>query len=153
MNQHYSLTYELSLPAHIRVHNVFHSSLLKKYVYDTKHVIDWSLLQVKPEGEFSPELLHILDKREVQIMNHTIVQLKVQWKNFEADQATRDNEATMRKAYSTLFHDFIMSPYNTRDAVVPSGEGCNILNVDLTLIDIRPIYYDVTLRFYLIYWV
>ena len=32
--------YELVLPAHIRVHNVFHASLLKKYVYDTKHVID-----------------------------------------------------------------------------------------------------------------
>ena len=36
--------YELELPAHIRVDNVFHASLLKKYVYDTKHVIDWSLL-------------------------------------------------------------------------------------------------------------
>ena len=36
--------YELALPTHVRVHNVFHASLLKKYVYDTKHVIDWSLL-------------------------------------------------------------------------------------------------------------
>ena len=61
------VAYELALPAHVRVHNVFHASLLKKYVYDTKHVIDWSLLQVEPEGEFSPEPLHILDKREVQL--------------------------------------------------------------------------------------
>ena len=38
------MAYELSLPAHIKVHNVFHASLLKKYVYDTKHVIGWSLL-------------------------------------------------------------------------------------------------------------
>ena len=59
------MAYELALPAHIRVHNVFHTSLLKKYVYDTKHVIDWSLLQVEPKGEFSPEPLCILDKREV----------------------------------------------------------------------------------------
>ena len=36
--------YEQELPAHVRVHNVFHASLLKKYVYDAKHVIDWSLL-------------------------------------------------------------------------------------------------------------
>ena len=35
---------ELELPAHVRVHKVFHASLLKKYVYDTKHVVDWSLL-------------------------------------------------------------------------------------------------------------
>ena len=54
---------ELALPAHVRVRNVFHASLLNKYVCDTKHVIDSSLLQVEPEGEFSPEPLHILDKR------------------------------------------------------------------------------------------
>ena len=59
------MAYELSLPSHIMFHNVFHATLLKKYVYDTKHVIDWSLLQVEPEGEFVPEPLHILDKREV----------------------------------------------------------------------------------------
>ena len=38
------VAYELALPAHIKFHNVFHACLLKKYVYDTKHVIDWSLL-------------------------------------------------------------------------------------------------------------
>ena len=38
------VAYELALPAHIRVHNVLHGSLLNKYVYDTKHVVDWSLL-------------------------------------------------------------------------------------------------------------
>ena len=38
------VAYELALPAHIRVHNGFHAYLLKKYVCDTKDVIDWSLL-------------------------------------------------------------------------------------------------------------
>ena len=82
------VTYELDLPSHIRVHNFFHPSLLKKYVYDTKNVINWSLLQAEPEGEFVPEPLHILDKREVQLRKCTIVQLKVKWKHFEADEAT-----------------------------------------------------------------
>ena len=57
-----SVAYELALRVQIRVHNVFHASLLKKYFYDTKHVVDWSLLQVEPEGDFSPEPIHILDK-------------------------------------------------------------------------------------------
>ena len=57
--------YGLALPSHIRGHNVFHASLLKKYVYDTKHVIDWSLLQVEPEWEFVPKPIDILDKRKV----------------------------------------------------------------------------------------
>ena len=65
---------------------------------------------MKPEGEFSPEPTHILDKREVQLRNCTIVQLKVKWKHFEANEATWDNEATMRKAYPALYHNVILSP-------------------------------------------
>ena len=40
------LAYEMALPACIRVHNVFHVSLLKKYIPDTNHVIDWNVIQV-----------------------------------------------------------------------------------------------------------
>ena len=46
------VAFELALLTHVRVYNVFHASLLNKYVYDTKHVVDWCLLQVEPEGEF-----------------------------------------------------------------------------------------------------
>ena len=34
------VAYKLAIPAHIKVHNVFHASLLNIYIYDTKHVID-----------------------------------------------------------------------------------------------------------------
>ena len=68
------VTYELVLHVHVRVHNVFHGSLLNKYVYVTKHVVDCSLLQVEPKGEFSPEPTHILDKRKVQLQKCTMVQ-------------------------------------------------------------------------------
>ena len=51
-------------------------------------MIDLSLVQVEPEGKFIPEPLHILDKREVQLRKRTIVQLKVKWKCFGADEAT-----------------------------------------------------------------
>ena len=92
------VAYDLALPMLLRVHNVFHASLLNKYVYETKHVIDWSLLQVEHEGEFSPKPFHILDKREVQLHKCTVVELKVQWKHFQVDDATWENDATMRKA-------------------------------------------------------
>ena len=67
------MAYELTLPTHIKFHNVRDTYLLKKYVYNTKHVIDWSLIQVEPEGGFVPKPLHILDKREVQLRKCTIV--------------------------------------------------------------------------------
>ena len=67
------VAYELALPTHVKVHNVFCASLLNKNVYDTKHVIDWSLLQLEPKGEFMPEPLHISDKQEVHLQKQTIV--------------------------------------------------------------------------------
>jgi hypothetical protein len=36
--------YMLPLLASMNVHNVFHVSLLKKYVHDPNHVIDWRLI-------------------------------------------------------------------------------------------------------------
>ena len=35
---------KLALPSHIKVHNIFHTSLLRNMYDDTKHVIGWSLL-------------------------------------------------------------------------------------------------------------
>jgi transposase InsO family protein len=46
------IAYMLALPTSMQIHNVFHVSLLKKYVPDTNHVIDWNVIQVEPEGEF-----------------------------------------------------------------------------------------------------
>jgi hypothetical protein len=38
------VAYMLALSASMNVHNVFHVSLLKKYVHDSNHVIDWHLI-------------------------------------------------------------------------------------------------------------
>ena len=47
------VAYQLALSPNIKVHNVLnHVSLLKKYIHDTTHIIDWNVMQVEPEGEF-----------------------------------------------------------------------------------------------------
>jgi hypothetical protein len=53
--------YMIALPASMSIHNVFHVSLLKKYIHDANHVIDWNVIQVDQESAFQVYLVRILD--------------------------------------------------------------------------------------------
>jgi hypothetical protein len=57
------VAYMLALPNSMNVHNVNHFSLLKKYVHDPNHVIDWNLIQVELEGEFQVQSMRILERK------------------------------------------------------------------------------------------
>jgi hypothetical protein len=81
------VAYQLALPANLRIHNVFHVSLLKKYIHDHTHMIDWNLVQVEP--------LRILDRREIALRNRVIAQVKVQWKHFSPKEATWEFEGDL----------------------------------------------------------
>jgi hypothetical protein len=53
----------LSFPASLCIHNVLHVSLLKMYVPDSNHVIDWNVILVEPKGDFLVQLVCILDQK------------------------------------------------------------------------------------------
>ena len=84
---------------------MFHVSILKKYVHDVTHVIDWNVIQVELEGDFLVELDCILEKREISLWNCSIGQVKVQWKHLALDEATWELEIQMREAYPFLFQE------------------------------------------------
>eukprot|EP00253_Pinus_taeda_P002208 PITA_02208 len=97
------IAYQLAPPGHIRIHNVFHISVLKQYVYDPNHVIQWKNVRVEPEGEVLVEPLTILDRREVQLRKRVISQAKVQWQHYGPEEATWEDEELLREAYLNFF--------------------------------------------------
>ena len=55
------VAYMLALHESMRIHNMFHVTLLKKYVPDPNHVIDWNVILVEHKRDFRAEPMCILD--------------------------------------------------------------------------------------------
>lgn len=59
------IAYRIEFPINMRAHNFFHVSLLKKYVCNHNHVIDWNVIQVDPKVEFQRILYASLNERKL----------------------------------------------------------------------------------------
>ena len=82
------VAYRLALPTSTRAHNVFHVSLLNKYVHDPNHVINWDVIQMEPVEVFQTEPMRILDRKFTMLWNRAIGQVKVQWEHYGPEEAT-----------------------------------------------------------------
>jgi hypothetical protein len=96
----------LTLPASMTIHNVFHVSLLKKYILDVNYVIDWNVIQVEQEGVLQVHHVHILDRKNKQLRNRDIGLVKVQWTWYGPEDATWENEDVMQVEYPHIFENF-----------------------------------------------
>jgi hypothetical protein len=73
------VAYMLSFTASMRVNNVFHVSLLRKYVPESNHIIDWTVIQVENKGDFRVEPTHILVWKVKVLKNKSIGMVNIQW--------------------------------------------------------------------------
>ena len=82
-----TLAYELELPSHVKVHLVFHVSLLNKYVPTAHHVLqDNSRLQDDGSLQVQPE--YILDRRVKNLRSRNIVEVLIKWDLYPVEDAT-----------------------------------------------------------------
>ncbi|MCO5612670.1 hypothetical protein L7F22_066939 [Adiantum nelumboides] len=83
--------YELSLPPHMRIHNVFHVSLLKKYVYDPLHILNHDDAILINQEEFQMEPEQVLEVKERKLRHRTIREVLVKWKGYTIEDASWKN--------------------------------------------------------------
>ncbi|XP_040987557.1 uncharacterized protein LOC121235261 [Juglans microcarpa x Juglans regia] len=90
------LAYKVALPLALAgVHNVFHVSMLRKYVPDPTHIIDNEPLQIQEDKTYTEELVQILSKKEQVLRTRTIPLVKVLWNNHATNEASWELEEEM----------------------------------------------------------
>ncbi|KAL5582995.1 hypothetical protein UlMin_015437 [Ulmus minor] len=92
--------YQLALPPSLSaVHNVFHVSMLKKYVHDPSHVLQQEPVEIDEKLSYEERPVEILDRKSKELRNKTIHLVKVLWRNHTVEEATWEREDEMRKKY------------------------------------------------------
>lgn len=91
-----SVAYCLALPLELsNVHNVFHVSMLRRYLRDPEHVVDYENLEVQEDFSYEELLVQILDRRNQVLRNKTIPLVKVLWRNHRVEEAMWETESQM----------------------------------------------------------
>ena len=100
------LAYRLDLPKELsRVHNVFHISMLRKYIPDPSHVLETPEIELRDDLSYDEHPVQILGREEKELRNRTISLVKVLWRNHLVEEATWEWEDQMQSQYPHLFHD------------------------------------------------
>ena len=99
-----TIAYRLDLPSNLsRLHNVFHVSMLKKYVPDPSHVLSIEPVDLREDLSYVEEPVRILDRKDRVLRTKTIPLVKVLWRSHSLEEATWEYEESMKRDYPYLF--------------------------------------------------
>ena len=111
------VAYRLALtPEFADVHDVFHVSMLRKYVADPTHVLDQPPIALEKNLQYEERPVRIMDTRVKQLRSKVIPLVKVWWENQSTGEATWEKESDMRQKYPHLFelgntYTYMLLPY------------------------------------------
>ena len=98
------VAYRLDLPQTLAgVHNVFHTSQLKKYLRDEEHVVDHSELEIGNDQTYKTSPVQILDRKEKVLRGKVIPLVLVAWDPNSPGECTWEREDHIRSHYPHLF--------------------------------------------------
>ena len=105
-----TLAFKVVLPPSMsKIHNVFHVSTLRKYVFNPSHIVELEPIQISEDLTYEEVPIQIVDVMD-KVLRHVVVKLvKIQWSNRSIREATWELEEEMREKHPHLFQDLGMS--------------------------------------------
>lgn len=98
------VAYKLRLPTELlRIYDVFHVSMLRKYVLDSSHILPNQPLKVQEKLTYEEKSLLVLDIKEQIMRTRMIPMVKILWSNYGVEEANWENEEQMEVKYPQLF--------------------------------------------------
>ncbi|XP_057982235.1 uncharacterized protein LOC131167447 [Malania oleifera] len=100
------VAYRVALPLTLsRVHDVFHMSVLRKYIPDLSHVISYEFLEVGDTLSNKEIPIQILDRKIQELCTKEIPLVKVLWRNHAGEDASWELETEIHQKYPHIFRE------------------------------------------------
>ena len=100
------VTYILALPPELeKIHNVFHGSMLRRYMSDPPHVVSSKTIELRQDLMYEKEPVEILTREVKELRKKRISLVKVLSRNHKTEEATWESEEVMWQQYSQLFNE------------------------------------------------
>ena len=91
------VAYRLRLPSELaNIHDVFHVSMLRKYIANPSHILMEEPIQLKENLTYEEHPVEIQDRRDQVLGNKLISLVEVLWRSHTVEEATWEQEAQMR---------------------------------------------------------
>ncbi|CAN6454525.1 unnamed protein product [Victoria cruziana] len=115
--------YRLALPPHLsQVHDVFHVSMLRKYLPDPNRQVEYTDVKVNERLNVPEEVVRIVDEQVKRLRNKQIPIIKVEWRHQGIHDYSWETRASMEQRYPHLFASLV----HFGDEMSQVGEICQI---------------------------
>ncbi|GAB2286410.1 hypothetical protein Dimus_039764 [Dionaea muscipula] len=104
--------------------------MLRKYVSDPSHVIEWGDLAIDDNASFEERPVRILDRRDKVLRGKIIPLVKILWQHFGTEEATWREKQTFDLNIQSFFHDKVC--FEFQNEILLRRVGCrdpNLMNI------------------------
>ncbi|CAH9134354.1 unnamed protein product [Cuscuta epithymum] len=99
-----AVAYRIKLTPELeKIHDVFHVSMLKKYIRDPSHILEKPPVEIREDLQYAVEPVKIVGQQVKKLRNKEIPMVKVLWRSARVEEETWETEVSMREQYPFLF--------------------------------------------------